>query len=145
MSRSARLFQDVDEVIESWYACLQNCDLESALGLWFDEDTVTCILPDGVRLIGHNQLRMGLTDLMKQSIFLETLTATSHSYMGTTFVDSTEAVSFSKNTLEPSFFMHMTMILVQGSMGWRIAHLHASPVSKELIHSPTIAGDHGFH
>jgi hypothetical protein len=145
MSRSARLFHDVEEVIDNWYSSLLKCDLESALGLWFEEDTVTCILPDGVRLTGHKQLRIGLQDLMKNSILLDTLTATSHTYMGTTFVDSTEAVRFQKDSLEPSFFIHMTMILVQGTMGWRIAHLHTSHVDKELIHSPSIAGDHGFH
>jgi hypothetical protein len=106
---------------------------------------VTCILPDGVRLNGHKQLRIGLQDLMKNSIILDTLTATSHTYMGTTFVDSTEAVRFKKDVHEPSFFIHMTIILVQGTMGWRIAHLHTSQVSKDLIHSPSIAGDHGFH
>ncbi|MEI7427550.1 MAG: nuclear transport factor 2 family protein [Betaproteobacteria bacterium] len=145
MSRSARLFHDVDEVIENWYACLLKCDLDSALSLWFEEDTVTCILPDGVRLTGHKQLRLGLQDLMKNSVMMDTLTATSHTYMGTTFVDSTEAVRFQKDSHEPSFFIHMTMILVQGTMGWRIAHLHTSQVSKDLIHSPSIAGDHGFH
>ena len=145
MSRSARLFHDVDEVIDNWYSCILKCDLESALSLWFEEDTVTCILPDGVRLIGHKQLRLGLQDLMKNSILLDTLTATSHTYMGTTFVDSTEAVRFQKDNLEPSFYIHMTIILVQGTMGWRIAHLHTSHVAKELIHSPSIAGDHGFH
>ena len=145
MSRSARLFHDVDEVIENWYACLLKCDLDSALSLWFEEDTVTCILPDGVRLTGHKQLRLGLQDLMQNSVMMDTLTATSHTYMGTTFVDSTEAVRFQKDSHEPSFFIHMTMILVQGTMGWRIAHLHTSQVSKDLIHSPSIAGDHGFH
>ena len=98
-----------------------------------------------MRLIGHKQLRLGLQDLMKNSILLDTLTATSHTYMGTTFVDSTEAVRFQKDNLEPSFYIHMTIILVQGTMGWRIAHLHTSHVAKELIHSPSIAGDHGFH
>jgi hypothetical protein len=119
--------------------------LDSALSLWFEEDTVTCILPDGVRLTGHKQLRLGLQDLMKNSVMMDTLTATSHTYMGTTFVDSTEAVRFQKDSHEPSFFIHMTMILVQGTMGWRIAHLHTSQVSKDLIHSPSIVGDHGFH
>lgn len=145
MSRSARLFHDVDEVLESWYSCLLKCDLEYALALWFEEDTVTCILPDGVRLTGHKQLRLGLQDLMKNAIILDTITATSHTFMGTTFVDSTEAVRFKKSALEPSFFIHMTIILVQGTMGWRIAHLHTSQVAKELIHAPTISGDHGFH
>ena len=145
MPRSAHLFHDVEEVIENWYSCLLKCDLESALNLWVEEDTVTCILPDGVRLNGHSQLRLGLKDLMKNSIVLDTLTVTSHTYLGTTFVDSTEAVRFSKDVLEPSFYMHMTMILVQGNLGWRIAHIHYSQVSHEFIQSPSIAGDHGFH
>ena len=60
MPRRARLFHNVDEVIENWYLALKKGDLEKALSLWFDEDTVTCILPDGVRLNGHSELREGL-------------------------------------------------------------------------------------
>ena len=112
MPRSAHLFHDVEEVIENWYSCLLKCDLESALNLWFEEDTVTCILPDGVRLNGHSQLRLGLKDLMKNSIVLDTLTVTSHTYLGTTFVDSTEAVRFSKDVLEPSFYICKTTQLL---------------------------------
>ena len=145
MPRRARLFHDVDEVIENWYLTLKKGDLEKALSLWFDEDTVTCILPDGVRLNGHSELREGLKDLFNRPLILDTLTATSHTYLGTTFVDSTEAVRFQEKNLEASFFIHMTIILVQGAMGWRIAHLHTSQVAKDLIHSPTLAGDHGFH
>lgn len=145
MSRQARLFHDVEEVIENWYAALLKGDLDFALSLWFDEDTVTCILPDGVRLTGHNQLREGFLNLFKRPLILDTLTATSHTYMGTTFVDSTEAVSFNDGSIEPNFFIHMTIILVQGAMGWRIAHMHTSVVDKQLIHSPSLAGDHGFH
>lgn len=145
MSRQARLFHDADQVIESWYTALYKGDLDGAIDLWFEEDTVTCILPDGVRLIGHSQLREGLKDLLNKPLILDTLTATSHTYLGTTFADSTEAVRFNEEVLEPSFYIHMTIILVQGSLGWRIAHLHASLVDKSLINSPTLAGDHGFH
>jgi ketosteroid isomerase-like protein len=145
MFRPARLFHDVDEVIENWYMALRKGDLESALSLWFDEDTITCILPDGVRLTGHNELREGFKDLMSRSLILDTISSTSHSYLGTTFVDSTEAVGFNDGAVEPKFFIHMTIILVQGALGWRIAHMHTSMVDRQLISSPTLTGDHGFH
>ncbi|MEI7531644.1 MAG: nuclear transport factor 2 family protein [Betaproteobacteria bacterium] len=145
MSSQARLLQDVDEAVEAWRLCLRKGDIEQALSLWFDEDTVTCILPDGVRLIGHIQLREGLSNLMNRPIILDTLTSTSHTYLGVTFIDSTEAIRFDEETLDPSLFLHMTMILVQGTMGWRIAHLHSSQVPKEAIQSPSLIGDHGFH
>jgi hypothetical protein len=89
MLRQARLFHDVDEVIENWYLALRKGDLEGALSLWFDEDTITCIMPDGVRLIGHSQLREGFVGLLNRPLILDTLSSTSHSYLGTTFVDST--------------------------------------------------------
>jgi len=145
MFRPARLFHDVDEVIENWYQALSKGDLETALSMWFDEDTITCILPDGVRLTGHNELRVGFRDLMNRPLFLDTISSTSHSYLGTTFVDSTEAVSFNDGSVEPKFFIHMTIILVQGAQGWRIAHMHTSMVDRQLISSPPLSGDHGFH
>jgi ketosteroid isomerase-like protein len=145
MFRQTRLFHDVDEVLENWYLALRKGDLEGALSLWFDEDTITCILPDGVRLTGHTELREGFKDLMGRSLHLDTITATSHLYLGTTFVDSTEAVRFNDESVEPKFFIHMTTILVQGAMGWRIAHIHTSIVDGQLISSPVLSGDHGFH
>lgn len=59
------------------------------------------------------------------------------------FFDSTEAVRLEPEQVEPEFFLNFTYILVQGPMGWRIAHIHASPAQEEHIQLPSTI--HGFH
>lgn len=146
MPRYARMFQLAEEVIEAWHDSLQRGDLEAAISLWFDEDSVSCVLPDGIRLTGHSELREGLAGILApHPILLDTLSSISHNSMGVAFIDSTEAVRFGKEFTDPALFINMTLILIQSTEGWRIAHLHASEVSKEHVQAPSFAGDHGFH
>lgn len=146
MPRHARLFQLPEEVIEAWQDALRRSDLDAALSLWFEEDSVSCVLPDGVRLVGHEELREGLSGILNtRPILLDTLSSISHNSMGVVFVDSTEAVRLGAEFTEPALFINMTLVLIQGTQGWQIAHLHASSVPKELVQSPSFAGDHGFH
>ena len=146
MPRYARLFQIPEEVIDAWQDALRRSDLEAALSLWFEEDSVSCVLPDGVRLVGHSQLREGLSGILNsRPVLLDTLSSISHNSMGVVFVDSTEAVRLGAEFTEPALYINMTIVLIQGTQGWQIAHLHASQVAKELVQSPSFAGDHGFH
>ncbi len=146
MPRYARLFQYPEEVVEAWRESLRKGDLEGALSLWFEEDSVSCVLPDGVRLVGHSELREGFKGMLSsRPLILDNLSAIAHSSMGVSFIDSTEAVRLGEHFLEPALFINMTTVLIQGSKGWQIAHLHASQVPKDLIQSPSFAGDHGFH
>lgn len=146
MPRYARLFQIADEVVDAWRDCLGKGDLEGALSLWFEEDSVSCVLPDGVRLVGHSELREGLAEMLAtRPIILDTLSSIAHNSMGVAFIDSTEAVRLGKEFVEPALFINMTVVLIQGAKGWQIAHLHASKTPKESIQTPSFAGDHGFH
>ncbi|NCZ84689.1 MAG: hypothetical protein EBY94_03315, partial [Burkholderiaceae bacterium] len=57
MPRFARLFQNPDEVIDAWRETLRQGDVEGALALWLDDDSITCVLPEGNRLSGHAEIR----------------------------------------------------------------------------------------
>ena len=146
MPRFARLFQLPEEVVQAWHDALRRRDLDGALSLWFEEDSVSCVLPDGVRLIGHAQLREGFSGMLEtRPLLLDTLSSIAHNSMGVAFIDSTEAVRLGEEFTEPALFINMTLVLIQGTKGWQIAHLHASEVSKELLQTHSFSGDHGFH
>ena len=146
MPRHARLFQIPEEVIEAWRDSLSRGNIEGALSLWFEEDSVSCVLPDGVRLVGHSELREGLSGILEtRPVILDTLSSIAHNAMGVAFVDSTEAVRLGKEFIEPAFYINMTVVLIQASKGWQIALLHASKTPKESIQTTSFAGDHGFH
>ena len=54
MPRFARLFDSAEDIVEAYRDALVARDAEGALRLWLDEDSITCVMPDGHRLIGMN-------------------------------------------------------------------------------------------
>jgi ketosteroid isomerase-like protein len=144
MPSQARLFQMPEEVIDAWRESLHRNDLDGSIDLWMDEDSITCILPNGKRLNGHAELREGLKKILEgHFLWLDPIQVIGHTGIGISFFDSTEAVRLEADQIEPEFFLNFTYILVQGPMGWRIAHIHTSPAQEEHIQLPSTI--HGFH
>jgi ketosteroid isomerase-like protein len=144
MPRQARLFQMPEEVIDAFRESLHRKDLDRSLDLWMDEDSITCILPDGRRLSGHAELRDGLKQILDDHfLWVDPIQSIAHAAMGIAFFDTCEAVRLEPDQVEPEFFLNFTYILVQGPMGWRIAHVHASRAEEENIQPPGTT--HGFH
>ena len=63
MTKLARLFHNADEVADAWREALRNRDVKGALDIWLDDDSITCVLPEGHRLSGHAEIRKGLERL----------------------------------------------------------------------------------
>ncbi|MFM8761004.1 MAG: nuclear transport factor 2 family protein, partial [Polynucleobacter victoriensis] len=76
-------------------------------------------------------------------LWLDPIQAIGHTGIGIAFFDTTEAVRLEPDQVEPEFFLNFSYVLVQGPMGWRIAHIHASPAQEEHIQLPSTI--HGFH
>ena len=41
MPKLARLFQNADDVVEAWRDALSHRDVQSALDIWLDDDSIT--------------------------------------------------------------------------------------------------------
>jgi len=144
MSKLARLFHNADEVVDAWRDALRHRDVKGALDIWLDDDSITCVLPEGHRLSGHAEIRDGLERLLaKQALFLEPISCISHSILGAAIYDTTEAVHLGPDQIETAFFLNITLVLLQDSQGWRIAHLHASHSKDEAFDAPSTP--HGLH
>ena len=144
MSKLARLFHNADEVVDAWRDALKNRDVKGALAIWLDDDSITCVLPEGQRLSGHAEIRAGLERLLaKQALFLEPIACISHSILGAAIYDTTEAVHLRDDQTEAEFFLNITLVLLQESQGWRIAHLHASHSTENTFDAPSTP--HGLH
>ena len=123
MPNLARLFHNADEVVDAWREALKRRDVTAALALWLDDDSITCVLPEGQRLSGHAEIRGGLERLLaNQALFLEPIACISHSSLGTAIYDTTEAVHLRADQAESAFFLNITLVVLQDSQGWRIAH-----------------------
>jgi ketosteroid isomerase-like protein len=144
MSKLARLFHNADEVVDAWREALRNRDVKAALDIWLNDDAITCVLPEGHRLSGHEQIREGLERLLaKQALFLEPISCISHTILGAAIYDTTEGVHLEPNQIDPAFYLNITLVLLQDSQGWRIAHLHASHSTDETFDAPSTP--HGLH
>ncbi|WP_231970095.1 nuclear transport factor 2 family protein [Polynucleobacter necessarius] len=96
------------------------------------------------RLTGHAEIREGLERLLaKQPLFLEPIACISHSVLGATMYDTTEAVHLWVYQVEAGFFLNITLVLLQDSQGWRIAHLHASHSTDATFDPPS--APHSLH
>jgi ketosteroid isomerase-like protein len=144
MPKLARLFHNADEVVDAWRDALKHRDVKGALAIWLDDDSITCVLPEGQRLSGHAEIRAGLERLLaKQALFLEPIACISHSVLGAAVYDTTEAVHLRDDQIEAEFFLNITLVLLQDSQGWRIAHLHASHSTEDTFDVPSTP--HGLH
>ncbi len=144
MPKLARLFHNADEVVDAWRDALKHRDVKGALAIWLDDDSITCVLPERQRLSGHAEIRAGLERLLaKQALFLEPIACISHSVLGAAVYDTTEAVHLRDDQIEAEFFLNITLVLLQDSQGWRIAHLHASHSTEETFDAPSTP--HGLH
>ena len=144
MSKLARLFHNADDVVDAWREALRNRDIQTALDIWLDDDSITCVLPEGQRLTGHSEIRNGLERLLsKQPLFLEPIACISHTILGAAIYDTTEAVHLKADQIEAAFFLNITLVLLQDSQGWRIAHLHASHSTEDTFEVPSTL--HGLH
>ena len=144
MPKLARLFHNADEVVDAWRDALKHRDVKGALAIWLDDDSITCVLPEGQRLSGHAEIRAGLERLLaKQALFLEPIACISHSVLGAAGYDTTEAVHLRDDQIEAEFFLNITLVLLQDSQGWRIAHLHASHSTEDTFDAPSTP--HGLH
>lgn len=144
MPKQARLFQMPDEALDAWRESLHRNDLEASVELWMDEDSISCILPSGKRLTGHAELRDGLKKILDENfLWLDPIQSIGHTGIGIAFFDTTEAIRLDPDQIEPDFYLNFSYVLVQGPVGWRIAHIHTSAAQEGNIKLPATL--YGFH
>lgn len=56
MTKLARLFHKADDVVDAWRDALRHRNVKGALDILLDDDSITCVLPEGHRLSGHVEI-----------------------------------------------------------------------------------------
>jgi len=134
MPRFARLFDSAEDIVDAFREAMKLRDTDSVLRLWIDEDSVTCVLPDGQRLIGHDHLRQSFAQLLEeQPVLIDAIETNSHTTFGVSIFDVTEALRFGADRVEADLYVHTTYVLMQNHEGWRIAHIHSSPANAAQV------------
>jgi len=146
MPRFARLFDSAEDIVDAFREAMKLRDAEGALRLWLDEDSVTCVMPDGQRLIGHDSLRQAFAHLLEeQPVLIDAIETSSHSSLGVSIFDVTEALRFGEGRVEADLFVHTTYVLMQNHEGWRLAHIHCSPANAVQVAAVAAAPGQALH
>lgn len=134
MPRFVRLFDAANETIARFYDALRRGQPDQAMALWANEDFVSYIGPDGVRLAGLAQIRDGLAARLAHSVILiEPIDTAEYDTVGTVVHTATEAyrtAADDTNSVTPvnAQLIHTTYVLVHETGDWRFAHIHSSPL-----------------
>lgn len=149
MPRFARLFEAAEDTLEAFRDAMKRRDTEAVLRLWLDEDSVSCVLPDGQRVVGLERLRAVFTTLLEnQPVWIESVGIESTSTLGVSVFQATEAMRFDLDAVEADLYVHTTYVLMQNHEGWRFSHIHCSPASETQLVSPDGIGTpvrHSMH
>ncbi|EHP42857.1 hypothetical protein OR16_12118 [Cupriavidus basilensis OR16] len=146
MPRFARLFDSAEDIVEAFREAMKLRDADGALRLWLDEDSVTCVMPDGQRLIGHEHLRQAFAQLLDvQPVLIDVMETSSHTSMGVAIFDVTEALRFGDDRVEADLYVHTTYVLMQNHEGWRLAHIHCSPANAAQVATVSTAPGQALH
>jgi ketosteroid isomerase-like protein len=128
MPRFSRLFEAAEDTLDAFRDAMKRRDTEGVLRLWLDDESVSCTLPDGQRVVGMERLRTLFTTLLEnQPVWIEAVGVESMSTLGVSVFQATEAMRFNLDAVEADLYVHTTYVLMQNHEGWRFSHIHCSP------------------
>ena len=118
-----------DDVEVEFYEALQRGDIERLMGLWSDDDEISCVHPGGRRLVGAVAIRASFEamfangrtiDARPEKVRrLDTHSTAVHSVLERVRVSAPEGETFA--------WVVATNVYVKATSGWRLAAHHASP------------------
>jgi hypothetical protein len=131
MPRFAHIFEAAADTLNAFYEAVAEVNIESLMGLWIDEEFVTCICADGSHLHGLENIRAGLTaQLEMEPVSIEPLDIRVYDSLGTVVYAIAEAHRPANPVATPSM-VFTTYVMVHERGEWRIAHIHASAMPNE--------------
>ena len=118
-----------DDVEVEFYEALQRGDIERLMGLWSDDDEISCVHPGGPRLVGALAIRASFEamfangraiDARPEKVRrLDTRSTAVHSVLERVRVFGPEGEAFA--------YVVATNVYVKATRGWRLVAHHASP------------------
>jgi hypothetical protein len=83
--------------------------------------------------------------LEEQPVLIDAIETSSHSSLGVSIFDVTEALRFGEGRVEADLFVHTTYVLMQNHEGWRLAHIHCSPANAVQVAAVAAAPGQALH
>ena len=117
-----------DDIELELYESMRKGDIERLMGLWSDDDEISCVHPGGPRLVGAVAIRAsfdamfanGTIDARPEKVRrLDTHSTAVHSVLERVRVFGAEGEAFA--------YVVATNVYVKATRGWRLVAHHASP------------------
>lgn len=126
MPRFAHIFEAAADTLNAYYQAVAEVNIDALMGLWIDEEFVSCIWPDGWHLHGLSNIRSGLSAQFEaEPVSIEPLDIRVYDSLGTVVYAIAEAHRPADPAAVPAM-VFTTYVMVHERGEWRIAHIHAS-------------------
>lgn len=141
-AQTAALLASPEDTEHQFYEALQQADLERLMGVWAEEDEVSCVHPGGPRVVGLGAIRMAFASVFAQGAIaihpervrrLHTHDTAIHQVLERIHITTAEGQ-------QQIAWVIATNVYLKTALGWRMAVHHASPGTphdiQEVVEEP---------
>ena len=128
-AQTAALMASPEDTEQQFYQALQTADLERLMGVWAEEDEVSCVHPGGPRMVGLVAIRLAFANVFSQGAInahpervrrLQTHDTAVHQVLERVHVSGPDGQ-------QQSAWVIATNVYLKTALGWRMVVHHASP------------------
>ena len=144
--RRAIVFATAEAAEEAFYDAMQRGDAQGMMALWADDDDVTCVHPNGPRLIGIDAIRQAFEHIFANGgVGVRVSDVRVHQGAVVAVHNLIEQVAVQGRGGSQVIDCSATNVYVKTANGWRIVLHHASPVSEGGTAAQGSAGSAVLH
>jgi uncharacterized protein (TIGR02246 family) len=133
----AALHASPDDVEAQFYEALQRGDLTLLMGVWADDDEVSCVHPGGGRLVGQAAIRESFEAIFGNgTIPVQIEQIRRLQAIGCAVHHLVEKIVLDNEGTPQQAWVLATNVYVKTGAGWRMAAHHASPASPDELPPP---------
>ena len=128
-AQTAALMASPEDTEHQFYEALQTADLERLMGVWAEEDEVSCVHPGGPRVVGLGAIRLAFANVFSQGPInahpervrrLQTHDTAVHQVLERVHLNGPDGQ-------QQSAWVIATNVYLKTALGWRMVVHHASP------------------
>lgn len=128
MSPPAPPYPTPEDAETAFYEAIEAGHLDDVMHIWADDDEITCTLPGGRRLVGHDAIRAGWQELFSRGRRLLIRISRAVHWAGPMLAvhSVVETLQVDGETVDTP--IAATNVFVRNGAGWRLLVHHASPL-----------------
>ncbi|HPU52841.1 MAG TPA: nuclear transport factor 2 family protein [Burkholderiaceae bacterium] len=129
--RQATIFATAEAAEEAFYDAMQRGDVEDMIELWAEDEDVTCVHPNGPRLVGIDAIRTVFEHIFANGgVSLRTRDLRIHRSAVIAVHNLIEQVAVAGRDGSQMLDCSATNVFMKTANGWRLVLHHSSPVSE---------------